>query len=67
MITDKIDRKLQLQTSSINLYDNFVENFILTGIIKKESELVDFERFKYVFFSHKMNIHDMIDLIAGAI
>jgi hypothetical protein len=58
---------LQLQASTANLYDNFVENFLLTGVIRKDKEFVDFGKLRHVFMSHKMNIHDLIDLIAGVI
>lgn len=56
-----------MQPEKANLFENFIENFELTGILKKNTNEVDFERFKYIYSTHKMNIRDMIDLISGVV
>ena len=53
-------------TGTNEILDNFCDNFYLTGIVKEDSEHVDFEKFKSVFCSMKMNILDLLDFIAGS-
>ena len=52
-------------TGTNEIFNNFCDNFYLTGIIKEDSEYVDFEKFKTVFNSFKMNILDLLDFIVG--
>lgn len=47
------------------IYENFAENFFLTGVIKDNEQFVDFAKFKSVFNSFKMNILDLLDFVIG--
>jgi len=44
-LTDDIDAKLKLAKED-SLYNFFVENFTLTGIISPEKENVNFQKFR---------------------
>ena len=64
-LAEKIDMESNKKIDTSDLYETFVENFKLTGILRVDNEIVDFERFKQVYFLNKMNILDLIDLICG--
>jgi len=64
-LTEKVDVDTKQPIESNGLYETFVENYKLIGVIKVEEEYVDFNRFKQVYLFNKMNILDLIDLISG--
>jgi hypothetical protein len=63
-LTDDIDAKLKLAKED-SLYNFFIENFTLTGIIAEDKENVNFQKFRQVYESYKMNIYDLLDLMTG--
>ena len=63
-LTDDIDAKLKLAKED-SLYNFFIENFTLTGIISEEKENVNFQKFRQAYESYKMNIYDLLDLMTG--
>ena len=47
------------------LYDNFCENYKKTGILKSENTFVDFDRFKQIYLSKRLNIRNLINLLSN--
>jgi len=45
-------------------YNVFIESYKLNGVIREDSEFIDFSKFKEVYLSKEMNILDLIDLIS---
>ena len=62
-LVDKIG--LDNNNTPSDLYETFVENFRLTGVVRIDYDFVDFDRFRQVYLLNKMNILDIIDLISG--
>ena len=67
VLTEKIDRKYEDFAKRKTLFENFLENFYMTGILGKDSNFVDFARFRDVYKNYQMNIYDLIDLIFGRV
>jgi len=69
VLTEQIDERIQenYKEKRKSLFDNFLENFYMTGVLRKEENFVDFKRFKEVYKNYQMNIYDLVDLIFGRI
>ncbi len=67
VLTEKIDMKYEDLAKRKTLFENFIENFYMTGILGKESNFVDFTKFRDVYRNYQMNIYDLIDLIFGRV
>ena len=63
-LTEDIDEKLKLSQED-SLYNFFIENFTLTGIIHESKENVNFQKFRQTYETYKMNIYDLLDLMTG--
>ena len=46
-------------------YDVLLENYKIFGVMRESSGFVDFENFREVYLSNKMNISDLADLITN--
>ena len=67
-LTEQIDQVIEDGKSRRRtLFENFLENFYMTGILKKDEKDVDFKKFKEVYGNYQMNIYDLVDLIFGRI
>ena len=49
---------------SHELFDYFLENYVMLRVVKEEDEFADFTVFKSAYTSMKMNIRDLLDLIS---
>jgi hypothetical protein len=47
------------------ILEKFQRNFFYFKIIEDDKPLVDFEKFKTIYSSFKLNIYDLVDLIFG--
>lgn len=68
-LTEQVDNRLEEgeKGRKKSLFENFLENYYMTGVLTKENKIVDFQRFKAVYLGYQMNIYDIIDLIFGRI
>lgn len=64
-LTEKVEIENHKTIDTNGLYETFVENYKLTGVLKVDNDFVDFDRFRQIYLLHKMNILDLIDLISG--
>ena len=65
-IADKVDDHLKLADALNSSYHLLMENYKLFEIIRDDWDFVDFIRFREVYMSKRMNVLDLIDLIANA-
>jgi len=63
-LTDNLDSNKRLGEGMSSAYNVFIENYKLHGVIRQDSEFIDFSKFKEVYLSNIMNILDLIDLIS---
>lgn len=63
-LTDNLDNGKRRTDGLNSAYHVFTENYKLHGVIREDSEFIDFSRFKEVYLSNEMNILDLIDLIS---
>ena len=69
ILTEPIDKRYEEGAflKRKTLFENFLENFYMTGILGKDSNFVDFEKFRRIYNNYQMNIYDLIDLIFGRV
>lgn len=46
-----------------HIYEKYVYQFEMAGVIREDTKFVDFNRFKFVFNTFKMDILELLDLI----
>jgi hypothetical protein len=67
MLTEQIDSRNEDKNLRKTLFDNFIENYYITGVISQKDENVNFETFQKVYEKYQMNVYDLIELIFGRI
>lgn len=67
MLTEQIDARNEDKNLKKTLFDNFIENYYITGVITQNEDNVNFEMFQKVYEKYQMNVYDLIELIFGRI
>lgn len=67
LLTQQIDMKGEENNIRKSLFDNFIENYYMTGVIMMDGENVNFDKFRKVYENYQMNIYDIVDLIFGRV
>ena len=67
LLTEQIDARNEDKNLKKTLFDNFIENYYITGVITQKEENVNFEMFQKVYEKYQMNVYDLIELIFGRI
>lgn len=67
MLTEQVDGRNEDKNLKKTLFDNFIENYYITGVITQKEENVNFEMFQKVYEKYQMNVYDLVELIFGRI